>query len=60
MPQSVGYGEAEILRVGIRPGELPTERLAPAPESRSSLRSSLGPVWAKTRLKCTKACILSS
>jgi hypothetical protein len=21
MPQSVGYGEAEILRVGIRPGE---------------------------------------
>src|SRR5262245_32834426 len=40
MPQSVGYGEAEILRVGIRPGGLPTERLAPAPESRSSLRPS--------------------
>jgi hypothetical protein len=38
MPQSVGYGEAEILRVGIRPGELPTERLAPAP--------SFPPLWA--------------
>jgi hypothetical protein len=46
MPQSVGYGEAEILRVGIRPGELPTERLA-APEFRSSLWPSLGPVWVK-------------
>ena len=41
MPQSVGYGEAEILRVGIRPVEaLHTERLPPAPELRSSLRPS--------------------
>jgi hypothetical protein len=31
MPQSVGYGEAEILRVGIRPGKPATERLAPCP-----------------------------
>jgi len=44
MPQSVGYGEAEILRVGIRPVEaLPTERLPPAHELRSRVRPWLGP-----------------
>ncbi len=54
MPQSAGYGEAEILRVGIRPVEaLPTERLPPAPELRSSLRPSLGPVWVILRLNRT-------
>jgi hypothetical protein len=41
MPQSVDYGEAEILRVGIRPGELPTERLAPLP----NLGRVCGQVW---------------
>jgi hypothetical protein len=51
MPQSVGYGEAEILRVGIRPVDaLPTERLPPAPELRSSLRPSLGPLRVTLRL----------
>jgi hypothetical protein len=53
MPQSVGYGEAEILRVGIRPVEaLPTERLPPAPElaveSAAKFRTGLGLGCAKT------------
>ena len=47
MPQSVGYGEAEILRVGIRSGE------ACPPSDRPlllnlSLRPSLGPGWVDT------------
>jgi len=64
MPQSVGYGEVEILCVGIRPVEAFTKRLALAPELRSSLRPSEGPVLGQRRpfrlrwrqVRCTADC----
>jgi hypothetical protein len=43
MPQSTGYGEAEILRIGIRPGEAcPPSDWPPLPNFRSSLRLRVG------------------